>query len=183
MCARPTPRSNGMPLQPAADRSGPSRVALTVPHRGCLVDLDGFSHVWVIAHLHESVGWSATVDPFLDDRPRGTFATRSPHRPNAVSLSLCRARLCRRAAGIVVEGLDLLDGTPCTLISSRTCRSSTHRFCRRRLVRRPLRAPSSSARRTTGLRPRSGRTLGSPFSLSREDARSTWCQPPPCRRQ
>ena len=102
---------DGMPLQPAADRSGPSRVALTVPHRGCLVDLDGFSHVWVIAHLHESVGWSATVDPFLDDRPRGTFATRSPHRPNAVSLSLCRL-VSVEADGIVVEGLDLLDGTP-----------------------------------------------------------------------
>jgi tRNA-Thr(GGU) m(6)t(6)A37 methyltransferase TsaA len=102
---------DGMPLQPAADRTGPSRVDVTEPHRGCLVDLDGFSHVWVIAHLHESVGWGPVVDPFLDDRPRGTFASRSPHRPNPISISLC-ALVSVDAEGIVVEGLDLLDGTP-----------------------------------------------------------------------
>jgi tRNA-Thr(GGU) m(6)t(6)A37 methyltransferase TsaA len=101
----------GMPLQPAADTSGPSRIVLTEPHLGCLADVDGFSHVWVIAHLHESVGWAATVDPFLDDQPRGTFATRSPHRPNPISLSLCTL-VAVEADSILVEGLDLLDGTP-----------------------------------------------------------------------
>ncbi len=102
---------DGMPLQPAADASGPSRIVLTDAHRGCLQDLDGFSHVWVIAHLHESVGWAATVDPFLDDQPRGTFATRSPHRPNPISLSLCTL-VSVEPDGLVVEGLDLLDETP-----------------------------------------------------------------------
>jgi tRNA-Thr(GGU) m(6)t(6)A37 methyltransferase TsaA len=102
---------DGMPLQPAADESGPSRIVLTEPHRGCLRDLDGFTHAWVIAHLHESVGWGTTVDPFLDDQPRGTFATRSPHRPNPISLSLC-ALVSVETDGIVVAGLDLLDGTP-----------------------------------------------------------------------
>jgi tRNA-Thr(GGU) m(6)t(6)A37 methyltransferase TsaA len=101
----------GMPLQPAADRSGPSRIVLTEAHHGCLADVDGFSHIWVLAHLHESVGWAATVDPFLDDQPRGTFATRSPHRPNPISLSLCTL-LGVEADGVVVAGLDLLDGTP-----------------------------------------------------------------------
>ena len=101
----------GMPLQPAADSSGPSRIVLTDPHVGCLADLDGFSHIWVLAHLHESVGWAATVDPFLDDEPRGTFATRSPHRPNPISISLC-VLLDVEASGVVVAGLDLLDGTP-----------------------------------------------------------------------
>ena len=102
---------DGMPLQPAADRSGPSSIFVTEPHRGCLTDLDGFSHVWVIAHLHESVGWGPSVDPFLDDRPRGTFATRSPHRPNPISISLCEL-LAVASDRIVVEGIDLLDGTP-----------------------------------------------------------------------
>ncbi len=102
---------DGMPLQPAADGSGPSRIVLTGPHRSCLADVDGFSHVWVLAHLHESVGWASTVDPFLDDQPRGTFATRSPHRPNPISLSLCTL-VAVEAEGILVAGLDLLDGTP-----------------------------------------------------------------------
>jgi tRNA-Thr(GGU) m(6)t(6)A37 methyltransferase TsaA len=102
---------DGMPLQPAADHSGPSRIVLTEPHRGCLADVDGFSHVWVVAHLHESAGWAATVDPFLDDPPRGTFATRSPHRPNPISLSLCPL-VSVETDGLVIEGVDLLDGTP-----------------------------------------------------------------------
>jgi tRNA-Thr(GGU) m(6)t(6)A37 methyltransferase TsaA len=102
---------DGMPLQPASDMSGPSRIVLTEPHRGCLADIDGFSHIWVIAHLHDSVGWAATVDPFLDDQPRGTFATRSPHRPNPISLSLCTL-VAVEPNSIVVAGLDLLDLTP-----------------------------------------------------------------------
>ena len=101
----------GMPLQPAADESGPSRIVLTEPHRGALQDLASFSHVWVLAHLHESVGWASTVDPFLDDQPRGTFASRSPHRPNPISLSLCTLVVVE-VDGLVVDGLDLLDGTP-----------------------------------------------------------------------
>ena len=102
---------DGMPLQPQADTSGPSRIVLTEPHRGGLADLDAFSHIWVIAHLHESIGWAATVDPFLDDQRRGTFATRSPHRPNPISLSLCRL-IAVETDSVVVQGLDLLDRTP-----------------------------------------------------------------------
>jgi tRNA-Thr(GGU) m(6)t(6)A37 methyltransferase TsaA len=102
---------DGMPLQPAADESGPARIVLTEPHRGALQDLAGFSHVWVLAHLHESVGWASTVDPFLDDEPRGTFASRSPHRPNPISISLC-ALVAVEPDRLVLDGLDLLDGTP-----------------------------------------------------------------------
>ncbi|MBM3677622.1 MAG: hypothetical protein FJW96_07030 [Actinobacteria bacterium] len=101
----------GMPLQPLADDHGPTRIVLSEPHRGCLVDLDGFSHVWVVSHLHESAGWEETVEPFLDDRRRGTLATRSPHRPNPIGLSLC-ALLSVDPDGITVAGSDLLDGTP-----------------------------------------------------------------------
>ena len=101
----------GMPLQPIADASGESVVEISEPHRGCLVDLDGFSHVWLIAHLHESFGWDATVPTFLDDRTHGTFATRSPHRPNPIGLSLARIVSVREGA-VVLDGVDLLDGTP-----------------------------------------------------------------------
>jgi len=102
---------DGMPLQAIADSSGESTIKLTETHRGCLVDLDGFSHVWVVAHLHESLGWDATVPAFLDDRAHGTFATRSPHRPNPVGLSLARIVAVSDSA-VVIDGLDLLDGTP-----------------------------------------------------------------------
>ena len=102
---------NGMPLQAIADASGTSTIEVSSPHGGCLADLDGFSHVWVIAHLDEVVGWDSTVRTFLDNEQHGTFATRSPRRPNPVGLSL--ARIVSVASNrVVVEGLDLLDGTP-----------------------------------------------------------------------
>jgi tRNA-Thr(GGU) m(6)t(6)A37 methyltransferase TsaA len=108
-----SPHSNldGMPLQPIADTKGESTIEVSEPHRGCLADLDGFSHVWVLAHLHETLGWDSTVPAFLDDQPHGTFATRSPRRPNPIGLSLTRIVSVQESA-VAVEGLDLLDGTP-----------------------------------------------------------------------
>jgi tRNA-Thr(GGU) m(6)t(6)A37 methyltransferase TsaA len=102
---------DGMPLQPQADASGPSTIEIEEPHRGSLADLDGFSHVWILSHLHESDGWGEKVSPFLDEIPRGTFASRSPHRPNPIGLSLAEI-VEVRAGSVVVAGVDLLEGTP-----------------------------------------------------------------------
>lgn len=102
---------DGMPLQPIADTSGESRIDVFEAHRGCLDDLEGFSHLWVVAHLHESTGWDPAVPTFLDDTTHGTFATRSPRRPNPVGLSLARI-VSVEALAVVVDGIDLLAGTP-----------------------------------------------------------------------
>ncbi len=109
--ASPHTDLDGMPLQPIADTSGTSRIDVSEPHRGCLDDLAGFSHIWVLAHLHETTGWDPAVPTFLDDRTHGTFATRSPRRPNAIGLSLAEVVAVRELA-VVVAGLDLLTGTP-----------------------------------------------------------------------
>ncbi len=109
--ASPHAELDGMPLQAMADTSGESTIEITEAHRGCLADLEGFSHVWVVAHLHETLGWDSTVPTFLDDRTHGTFATRSPRRPNPIGLSLARVVSVGESA-VVVEGLDLLHGTP-----------------------------------------------------------------------
>ena len=102
---------DGMPLQPIADTAGESTIELTQTHRGCLEDLEGFSHVWVLAHLHESLGWDTAVPTFLDDRTHGALATRSPRRPNPLGLSLAHI-VAVDETSVVVDGLDLLDGTP-----------------------------------------------------------------------
>ena len=102
---------DGMPLQAMADTGGESSIEISEAHRGCLADLEGFSHVWIVAHLHEILGWDSTVPTFLDDRTHGTFATRSPRRPNPIGLSLATV-VSVGASSVVVEGLDLLDGTP-----------------------------------------------------------------------
>jgi tRNA-Thr(GGU) m(6)t(6)A37 methyltransferase TsaA len=102
---------DGMPLQAMADTKGTSTIEIGEEQTGCLADLEGFTHVWVLAHLHETIGWDTTVPTFLHDARHGTFATRSPHRPNPIGLSLARI-VSVESSSVVVDGLDLLNGSP-----------------------------------------------------------------------
>lgn len=82
--------------------------------------LDGFSHIWILFDFSEShqSEWSATVrPPRLGGNTRvGVFASRSPFRPNPIGLSCVKLLGIekRKTEGsvLIVEGADLLDGTP-----------------------------------------------------------------------
>lgn len=76
-----------------------------------LADLEGFSHIYLLYHLHRCEDVRLTVKPFLQDVERGVFATRAPCRPNGIGMSI--VRLIRREGNTLqVQGLDVLDGTP-----------------------------------------------------------------------
>jgi len=76
-----------------------------------LQDIDGFSHLVLLYLFDRAAGYSLRVKPFLDDRERGLFATRYPHRPNPIGLSVVRL-LLRQENNLTVEGVDMLDDTP-----------------------------------------------------------------------
>ena len=100
-----------MPIQSANDASSPGSVEIYAPFVEGLKDLDGFSHLILLYHLHEVRGSSLTVTPFLDSIPRGIFATRAPARPNPIGLSV--VKLVRiEGHTLYVEDLDVLNGTP-----------------------------------------------------------------------
>ena len=102
---------DGMPLQTGVDDVD-ATVELDARVHGALRDLDGFSHVWLLVHLHRVDGWSPEVTPFLDpERPRGVLATRSPRHPNPIGLSLVELVAVDRGS-LRIRGIDLLDGTP-----------------------------------------------------------------------
>jgi tRNA (adenine37-N6)-methyltransferase len=101
----------GMPIQTVAARGVRGRIELDPAFGEGLADLDGFSHLHLITHLHRTGLPSLRVTPYLDTSERGIFATRSPKRPNAIGLSL--VRLVRINGHVIeIEELDLLDGTP-----------------------------------------------------------------------
>jgi tRNA-Thr(GGU) m(6)t(6)A37 methyltransferase TsaA len=101
----------GMPIQTVAARGVRGRIELDPAFAAGLADLEGFSHLHLITHLHRTGPPSLRVTPYLDTGERGVFATRSPRRPNAIGLSL--VRLVRVDGTVIeVEELDLLDGTP-----------------------------------------------------------------------
>jgi tRNA (adenine37-N6)-methyltransferase len=77
-----------------------------------LEDLAGFDLLWIVFWFHLNSGWRPKVLPPDGGRKkRGVFATRSPHRPNPIGLSLCRL-LEIRGRVLTVENPDMLDGTP-----------------------------------------------------------------------
>lgn len=76
-----------------------------------LLDIDGFSHLYVIWVFTHSEGWALTGHPPGETEPHGVFATRSPYRPNP--LALTTVELIRRdGPKLEVRGVDMLDGTP-----------------------------------------------------------------------
>ena len=76
-----------------------------------LMDIDGFSHLFVIWAFDRSEGFTLLVTPPSDDRPHGVFATRSPRRPNPIGLTVVELLGCEGPA-LRVRGIDMLDGTP-----------------------------------------------------------------------
>lgn len=100
-----------MPIQPTGEASAPGTVNLDPRFTPALKDLEGFSHVILIYHLHQSKRVDLTVTPFMDCEPRGLFATRAPTRPNPIGISVV---VLRGIDGNVLElgNLDILDGTP-----------------------------------------------------------------------
>ena len=100
--------------QPAAAAGTQGRIEL-LPGRNfehALDDLAGWEFIWVIFWFHLNPGWRPKVLPPRSTSGRkGVFATRSPHRPNALGLSAVRLR---RIDGLTLHlgDVDMVDGTP-----------------------------------------------------------------------
>lgn len=79
-----------------------------------LRDLDGFERIWVIFLFHENEGWRPTTRPPVPPKGKdrvGTFASRSPYRPNPIGLS-CVRLLKIDGLTLYVDEADLLNETP-----------------------------------------------------------------------
>ena len=108
---RDTPR----PKNPreARERGGAARLEIGAAYRPALLGLERFSHVVVLAWLHEADRRALVIHPPHADAPRGVFALRSPVRPNPIGLTVARLLKVNAEAGIVeIDAIDFLDGTP-----------------------------------------------------------------------
>ncbi len=111
----------GIPRQPGLAAKATARLEMLPPFdRSEMVrGLEKFSHIWIHFLFHDAVaeGWRPTVrPPWLGGRKRvGVFASRSPHRPNFIGLSVVRLleiRLEGKRLFLDLAGVDLLDQTP-----------------------------------------------------------------------
>ena len=112
----------GIPRQSGIVPGLRGRVVFLPSYRNpdALRGIEGFSHLWLLWEFSEtkSEKFSPTVrPPRLGGNTRmGVFATRSPYRPNPIGLSCVRLLSVEHegsdAPTLIVEGADLLNGTP-----------------------------------------------------------------------
>src|SRR5690554_2497464 len=80
--------------------------------------IESYSHLWLIFQFHEvsEENIKALVrSPRFEGEKRGVFATRSPHRPNRLGMSVVKfesLQVKENEVVLTVSGVDLLDDTP-----------------------------------------------------------------------
>ncbi|XP_077988537.1 tRNA (adenine(37)-N6)-methyltransferase-like [Glandiceps talaboti] len=110
---------NGTPRQPTVCTSSKAKLRIleTIYNNPAhaLQGLEKFSHVWVIFNFHKNGPHNYTKakvkPPRLDGAKVGLFATRSPHRPSPIGLTLaCIDKL--EGDTVYLSGVDMIEGTP-----------------------------------------------------------------------
>lgn len=86
-------------------------IELFDPWIAALQGVEAFARLEVLYWLHESRRDLVLQSPASDGAVHGTFALRSPVRPNPIGTAI--VKLVRREGNrLLVQGLDCLDGTP-----------------------------------------------------------------------
>lgn len=110
----PFPDRVSTPRQPHVAVGVEGRIEL-FPGRGlehAVEDLEGWEFVWVIFCFHLNEHWRPKVLPPRSAGKRyGVLATRSPHRPNPIGLSLVRL-VSVEGLVIHVKDVDMIDRSP-----------------------------------------------------------------------
>ncbi|KAG2387532.1 hypothetical protein C9374_001126 [Naegleria lovaniensis] len=111
------PTKNGCPRQFGLVDASKGILEVTIPQGDMALDgLEKFSHCWLIFVFHEN---SLESNDRVKIRPPrmngngkvGIYATRSPHRPNGIGMSV--AKIDKIEGKLVyLSGADLIDGTP-----------------------------------------------------------------------
>lgn len=106
----------GTPRQPhlVPGATATLKIARQYQPEQSLAGLERFDRVWLLSyfHLNTNTRFSSKVHPpRLKGETIGLFASRSPHRPSPIGLSV--ARLTKVEGDTLhLSGIDLVDGTP-----------------------------------------------------------------------
>jgi tRNA (adenine37-N6)-methyltransferase len=107
-----TPWSSRLETPRQGRPDGPlCRIEVFEPWVAALDGLAEFERIEVLYWLHLSRRDLVLQSPRNDGRVRGTFALRSPVRPNPVATSIATLESVE-GPNVLVRGLDCLDGTP-----------------------------------------------------------------------
>ena len=100
-------------LRIARERGQPAELVLDAPYRPGLAGLQAHGHAVLLYWMHEARRDLIVQRPRHATEPIGTFALRSPVRPNPIALAVVRIMRIDAAAGLVtIDAIDCIDGTP-----------------------------------------------------------------------
>ena len=121
-CVSPYTKRMGTPRQGKLVPSGRGYIQLNIPAE-VLDGMEEYSHAWIIFTFHANTDTPSSGGlnlaktkirpPRGNGKKVGMLATRSPHRPNNVGLSL--VKVCgvdKKKKRLHVSALDLVNGTP-----------------------------------------------------------------------
>ncbi|MEX0954011.1 MAG: tRNA (N6-threonylcarbamoyladenosine(37)-N6)-methyltransferase TrmO [Rhizobiaceae bacterium] len=103
------------PKNVAAARASGKAASVTIDaqYRRGLTGLERFSHVILLTWLDRSQRDLIIQNPRHAEEPRGTFALRSPVRPNPIGLHVVKLVSVDAETGLLgIDAIDTLDGTP-----------------------------------------------------------------------
>lgn len=107
----PYEATKDIPKGPGAKHDAEGVLEILPEFEAGLMDIEGFSHLFVLWEFHQSKDIELVGTPPIDNQPHGVFATRSPRRPNPIGLTVVQL-LRRNGRMLHVHGIDMLNGTP-----------------------------------------------------------------------
>jgi tRNA (adenine37-N6)-methyltransferase len=121
-------KRNGTPRQPLLVATARASLKMRGELKGSLEGLEGYTHCWILFIFHQNTDlqrlWQSKERqydgvrskirvPRLNGARLGVFATRSPHRPNPIGLSIARIDAIDDKQGVLwLSGVDIVDGSP-----------------------------------------------------------------------
>ena len=100
-------------LVQARERDKSARIELDPLWRQGLTGLEKASHIIVLYWMHEARRDLIVQNPRHKNQPTGTFALRSPVRPNPIALAIVKVLAVDQQTGTIeIDAIDCLDGTP-----------------------------------------------------------------------
>lgn len=97
----------------ARERARPAEINIATAYRAGLLGLEHYTHLILLTWLNHAPRDLIIQKPRHAEEPRGTFALRSPVRPNPIGLHVCAILSLDMEHGVIaIDGIDVLDGTP-----------------------------------------------------------------------
>lgn len=108
-----TPYKENAPYQPVQNDQGEFKIVVDTQFMDALSQLDKFNYIFVIYYIHliKREVKNIISPPWTGGLKVGTFASRSPVRPNLIGLSVVQIKRISNNK-IFTTGLDVFDNTP-----------------------------------------------------------------------